>query len=76
MESALPRRTGPAKGVAVSDTELLDLLESGKVDWHSITRHGSKCKWAYVKSCKEWNTFVPASTLRDCIRKLAEQQGK
>lgn len=52
---------------SMSDTELLDLLESGKVEIADITRSG-KGDWLRWKD----NRYYKEPSLRDCIRKLAE----
>jgi len=61
----------------MTETELLDLLESEKINFSDLSRRWSskfadaKMVWCYFICGPGW---IEQPTLRDCIRKLAEQQ--
>ena len=62
----------------MTDTELLDLLESGKVDCRDFKRgtNGKFYFWSWQDIAHIKKQYFEANSIRDCIRKLAEQQEK
>jgi len=59
--------------IEMTDTELLDLIESGAVEANDIARSGTG-QWIYWVGGED--RYRKADSIRDCIHKLAEQKEK